>query len=125
MPLTRLDHVNLRTAQLDAMCRFYEDALGMERGFRPDFVFPGAWLYAGGAPLVHLVEVAETPAGGNGGFDHYAFAVTDPGAVAARLEAADFAFQRRTVPTTGAIQIFTHDPDGNRIELQFAPPAAD
>ena len=125
MPLTRLDHVNLRTARLGAMCRFYQDVLGMERGFRPDFAFGGAWLYAGGHPLVHLVETQEAPAGGGGGFDHYAFAAADRDAFVARLRAADIPFEQRTVPVTGAAQIFTRDPDGNRIELQFAPSAAE
>ena len=56
MPLSALDHVNLRTAHLEEMCAFYCEVLGLERGPRPPFPFPGAWLYCGGRPCVHLVE---------------------------------------------------------------------
>ena len=49
MPLGKLDHVNVRTAQLDKMIAWYEDVLEMEVGPRPNFPFPGAWLYADGA----------------------------------------------------------------------------
>ena len=48
MPVTlkRLDHVNLRTANLDVMVAWYGRILGMHPGPRPGFSFPGAWLYA-------------------------------------------------------------------------------
>src|SRR3546814_5989022 len=35
MPLSRLDHVNLRTAELAAMQTFYSEVLGMSLGPRP------------------------------------------------------------------------------------------
>src|SRR3546814_15989518 len=57
MPLARLDHVNLRTANLAAMEAFYVEALGMTPGPRPPFAFNGTWLYCGGQATVHLVEV--------------------------------------------------------------------
>jgi catechol 2,3-dioxygenase-like lactoylglutathione lyase family enzyme len=122
MPLMRLDHVNMRTANLEGLCGFYEGLLGMERGFRPDFDFPGAWLYAGGHPVIHLVAV-DTPAAarGDGRIDHVAFLASEWDEIVARLRAAQVPFKLATVPTTGATQIFLHDPDGNRIELQFPP----
>src|SRR3546814_17714950 len=62
MPLARLDHVNLRTANLAAMEAFYVEALGMTPGPRPPFAFSGTWLYCGGQATVHLVEVPVKPA---------------------------------------------------------------
>src|SRR3546814_16016497 len=64
MPLSRLDHVNLRTAELAAMQTFYSEVLGMSLGPRPPFSFDGAWLYCGGQATVHLVEVPRRPAPG-------------------------------------------------------------
>jgi catechol 2,3-dioxygenase-like lactoylglutathione lyase family enzyme len=63
MPVTlkRLDHVNLRTANLDAMVAWYGRILGMHPGPRPSFTFPGAWLYAEGHPVIHLVGVEVAP----------------------------------------------------------------
>ena len=42
MQIGKLDHVNVRTNQLDAMIGWYTDVLGMRTGARPDFPFPGA-----------------------------------------------------------------------------------
>ena len=43
-----LDHFNIRTRNLADTVRFYEDVLGLEKGARPNFAFPGAWMYSGG-----------------------------------------------------------------------------
>ena len=59
--LKRLDHVNVRTANLDAMIDWYGAMLGMTTGPRPDFPFPGAWLYIGNDPVIHLVGVETQP----------------------------------------------------------------
>mgnify|MGYP000188652562 CR=1 FL=1 len=60
--LKKLDHVNVRTARLDAMIAWYGEMLGMNTGPRPDFDFPGAWLYAGDNAVIHLVGV-DAPTG--------------------------------------------------------------
>ncbi len=39
-----LDHFNIRTRKLADTVRFYEDVLGLEKGARPNFAFPGAWM---------------------------------------------------------------------------------
>ena len=41
-----LDHFNIRTRKLADTVRFYEDVLGLEKGDRPNFAFPGAWMYS-------------------------------------------------------------------------------
>ena len=55
-----LDHFNIRTHKLADTVRFYEDILGLEKGARPDFAFPGAWMYSEGKPVVHLVDISRT-----------------------------------------------------------------
>jgi catechol 2,3-dioxygenase-like lactoylglutathione lyase family enzyme len=59
MALIGLDRVNIRTADLDWLCHFYEDVLGLAQGPRPNLNFNGAWLYCGGLAVVHLVELSE------------------------------------------------------------------
>ena len=49
-----LDHFNIRTRRLAETVRFYEDVLGLEKGPRPNFAFPGAWMYSEGRPVVHI-----------------------------------------------------------------------
>ena len=55
-----LDHFNIRTRNLADTVRFYEDILGLEKGARPDFAFPGAWMYSEGKAVVHLVDISKT-----------------------------------------------------------------
>ena len=55
-----LDHFNIRTRKLADTVRFYEDMLGLEKGDRPNFAFPGAWMYSEGKAVVHLVDISPT-----------------------------------------------------------------
>src|SRR6202012_4286271 len=55
-----LDHFNIRTRKLGDTVRFYEDVLGLENGARPNFAFPGAWMYSEGRAVGHLVDISQT-----------------------------------------------------------------
>jgi len=117
-----LDHVNVRTANLERLACFYEDVLGLPRGARPDLGFPGAWMYAGDRPVVHLVGVAEQPEpAGALRLEHFAFAATGLAGFLARLEAHGIAYRRTIQLGTGAVVINIHDPDGNRLHIDFSP----
>jgi glyoxylase I family protein len=50
-----LDHLTLRTKDLEAAKAFFETVLGLEVGYRPAFPFRGYWVYAAGQPVVHLI----------------------------------------------------------------------
>lgn len=128
MNVHALDHVNLRAepALLEALREFYETAIGLAVGHRPPFGSHGYWLYAGAAPLVHLqavdggdaraTHVATT-------MDHVAFAASGFDEVTGRLQSLGVPFTTRSVPLTGARQVFLRDPAGNGVELLF--PATD
>ncbi len=60
MSVGRLDHFNLRTRKFDETVHFYRDTLGLEKGARPNFSFPGAWMYSDGKAVVHLVDISAT-----------------------------------------------------------------
>src|ERR1700681_883725 len=60
MSIGVLDHFNIRTRKLADTVRFYEDILGLQKGGRPNFAFPGAWMYSEGKAVVHLVDISPT-----------------------------------------------------------------
>ncbi|MGY8997511.1 MAG: VOC family protein [Alphaproteobacteria bacterium] len=118
MAVHGVDHINICTANLDRCRAFYCGVLGFEEGYRPPFDSPGAWLYAGDAPLVH-VSVADTPRTGESAIDHVAFAVKGYDAMCTRLNEESIAFESYQVPDNPTRQIFVKDPDGVDVELNF------
>ena len=119
MPLEWLDHVNIRTARLDAMTDFYQRVVGLELGARPPFSFSGAWLYLNGQAVLHLVESESPPAGTEPKIEHFAFRATGLDEFVARLDASSVSYRRATVPSAGLEQVHFSDPDGNHIEVGF------
>ena len=99
---------------------FYVGLLGLTVGPRPDLGFPGAWLYAGGTQAVlHLYFGRPMPATRTGVIDHLAFSATDLRAVKARLDEAGVKHELRRQAGAGTWQLFTTDPNGAKVELDF------
>jgi catechol 2,3-dioxygenase-like lactoylglutathione lyase family enzyme len=120
MPLTAFDHVNIRTGQLDVLIAWYGEVLGLHPGRRPEFGFPGAWLYLDERALVHLVGVEGTPrAGDDLTLEHFAFRATDMPAFLARLKARGIEHSIDPVPGFPIVQVNLRDPDGNHIHVDF------
>ena len=118
MALQGLDHVTVNCADLAKSRAFYAEVLGFRDGARPAFSFPGAWLYLGERPVVHLVgDAPSSPE--TGSFDHVAFEARDIDAVRANLIARGVAYREGGVPGARVRQIFLRDPDGVKIELNF------
>ena len=117
-----LDHFNIRTRQLGDTVRFYEDILGLEKGTRPNFAFPGAWMYSDGKAVVHLVDISRTeePQKPDSGVVHHvAFASRDFAGMKQRLESKGMEYDSRQVPGGDLWQIFVNDPNGVMIELNY------
>jgi catechol 2,3-dioxygenase-like lactoylglutathione lyase family enzyme len=123
MQIARLDHVNLRTTQLEAMTGWYSDLLGLELGPRPNFPFAGAWLYAGDVAIIHLIEVEDSLAVGSEQslkLEHFALRA-DSGLAdfEDRLKAKDERYRRSDIANFGIAQFNIWDPDGNHIHVDF------
>jgi len=117
-----LDHFNIRTRKLAETVRFYEDVLGLENGPRPNFAFPGAWMYSEGKPVVHLVDISPTGEAqkpDSGVVHHVAFASSGFDGMRQRLSSKGMKFDSRQVPGGELWQIFVHDPNGVMIELNY------
>lgn len=141
MPISKLAHYSIRTLDLEKSCGFYERVLGLKKGYRPPFDFPGAWLYKGGDEgdygTVHIISVdpsnpdgltaylgdKDLPPTGTGTVDHIAFLATGVEAMWSTLRSENIVWRDRTVPSLGLHQVFVEDPSGVTIELNF--PAAE
>jgi len=117
-----LDHFNIRTRNFADTVQFYEDILGLEKGARPDFAFPGAWMYSEGKAVVHLVDISKTeePQKPDSGVVHHvAFISRGFAEMQKRLEGKGFKYDSRQVPGGDLWQIFVDDPNGVMIELNY------
>lgn len=119
MGIDAIDHYTILAHDVDASRDFYVDVLGLRDGERPPFDFPGAWLYVGDVPTVHLVGGRSKGSTDTGSIDHVAFRGSGLSAMRERLTAADVDFKERTVPGFGLTQLFVTDPDGVTVEINF------
>ena len=123
MPIARMDHFTILTTNAEKTVAFYNDILGFTSGPRPEFSFPGAWLYNDGKAVLHVVQRPSIPDGG-GVLDHIAFFGTDPSAYVARLKERGIKYDLRRLPEPGHAgglwQLFFFDPSGARVEIDFA-----
>ncbi len=122
MPVDRLDHYSIRTAELDATRRFFVDVLGLTEGYRPPFNFPGHWLYCGDQPIVHLIGSEKNVIASSdhtGALDHVALAASDLDGFRSRLEEFGITYDERKVPQLNVRQLFVVDPNNVKVELNF------
>ncbi len=120
MPLTDFDHVNIRTANLEAMLAWYGDVLGLHAGARPASRDQGAWLYLGGRAVIHLVEVDQPPMPGESlGIEHVSFRATGLTEFLKTLETAGVPHHPIKIDSLGLTLINIYDPDGNHLHIDF------
>jgi len=107
-----------RTRTLD----FYCGLLGLVEGHRPDLGFPGAWLYPTGGPqsVLHIYWDRPMPSQRTGVIDHLAFTASDLKSVKARFDERGVKYDLRRQAGAGTWQLFSQDPNGARVELDFA-----
>jgi catechol 2,3-dioxygenase-like lactoylglutathione lyase family enzyme len=135
-----LNHFSIRTLDLAATKNFYVSVLGLEEGPRPEFPFPGYWLYQGPTDVfanaaVHIIGIdrddasglsnylgdrAEGQLKGSGALDHVAFFATDLAGMLKRLSELGIEARCRDVPGLGLHQVFLNDPNGIVVELNYS-----
>jgi catechol 2,3-dioxygenase-like lactoylglutathione lyase family enzyme len=116
-----MNHFTVLSDDLDRTLAFYVDLLGLTLGPRPDLGFPGAWLYAGTTPVLHIVAGRPVPAQRAGVIDHMAFSASGLPDVKAKLDKQKIAYDLRRQRGAGTWQLFCHDPSGAKVELDFDP----
>ena len=134
MPLSHIEHVLIQTADMAATRDWYVRVLGFRVGPNPDFKFPVCWLYLGDQDVIHVTEggaqvsdnrrryVGQESAAtqGSGVIDHIAFRCAGLERMLEHLNAIGVQFKRRQVNDQGLYQLFLFDPNGIKVELNFA-----
>ena len=118
-----MNHFTITAENREATLGFYCGLLGLKEGHRPDLGFPGAWLYAEGNPhaVLHIYWDRPMPTGRTGVIDHMAFTSSELRTVKARFDAAGIQYELRQQAGAGTWQLFSLDPNGAKVELDFDP----
>ena len=134
MPLSHIEHFLIAADDLDATRDWYARVLGMQPGPHPDFGFPVHWMYLDGVDVVHigpsakqageiqkqyLGRTSQATGAGTGAIDHIAFRARGLRQMIQHLRAEDVPFSQRRANGQALFQLFFHDPNGIKIELNF------
>ena len=134
MALSHIEHILIAADDIDATRDWYARVLGMTSGPHPDFGFPVHWMYLGGVDVVHIGPSAKmagaiqkqylgrTSQGtgqGTGAIDHIAFRATGLRQMLQHLRNEGVPFSQRRANGQALFQLFFHDPNGIKIELNF------
>lgn len=132
MSIRALDHVNIRTPQIQSTVAFFRDVLGMTVTAPPGAP-PGsraAWvLDDAGKAVVHIGD-AETPyptdadvpfaaSRGSGSVHHVAFNCEGLAAMRERLVCGGIEATENHIAQIGLLQLFVREPNGILLELNF------
>jgi catechol 2,3-dioxygenase-like lactoylglutathione lyase family enzyme len=134
MPLTHIEHFLVAADDIDATRDWYARVLGMTSGPHPDFGFPVHWMYLGKVDVVHigpsarmagaiqkeyLGRTSQKSEQGTGAIDHIAFRAAGLRDMMEHLRREKIEFRQRRANGQALFQLFFHDPNGIKIELNF------
>ena len=119
MPAHTMSHFTILTRDVAATEAFYAEMLGLKAGYRPPISRPGVWLYAGDAPILHVIDPVKMPGEPAGVLDHMAFNATGLKEVAGKLKARGIDYALSQQGETGTWQMFFLDVNGAKVELNF------
>ena len=140
MPLSHIEHFLVAADDIDATRDWYARVLGMRPGSHPDFGFPVHWMYIGDVDVVHigpsakgasaaqkqyLGRTSQGSGAGTGAIDHIAFRATGLRDMLQHLRAESVPFTQRRANGQALFQLFFYDPNGIKIELNFAAQEAE
>ena len=117
-----MNHFTITAEDREKTLDFYVGLLGLREGHRPDLGFPGAWLYGSGPQAVlHIYWDRPMPRDRTGVIDHMAFTASNLKEVKARFDERGVKYDLRRQAGAGTWQLFSYDPNGAKVELDFDP----
>jgi len=119
MPVTGLNHVNIRTTDIAKSASFYVEVFDFEYRRAPGVVGESHWLFdRQGRPIIHLrLRAAESSS--TGPIDHVALSCEGKAEILSRLDARQIEFKVFENAASGLTQVFLMDPHGIPLELNF------
>ncbi len=140
MPVSHIEHFLVAADDIDATRDWYARVLGMRPGPHPDFGFPVHWMYVGEVDVVHigpsarganevqkkyLGRTSQDQGSGTGALDHIALRATGLRMMLEHLKKEGVPFSQRRANGQALFQLFLYDPNGIKIELNFAAQEAE
>ena len=129
MHVEALDHVNIITGDLDGTADFYADLLNLERRDAPPPLTPdnAQWMFdREGRAVLHINSLdcpraydREVSPGATGSIHHVALRCQGYDEMIGKLDARGAHYKVNLVEAIGLRQIFTQDPNGVLLELNF------
>jgi catechol 2,3-dioxygenase-like lactoylglutathione lyase family enzyme len=134
VPLSHMEHFLLQTEDIEATKDWYVNVLGLRVGPCPDFKFPVYWLYLGERDVLHITTGGKNVSDnrkryvgqesqatrGTGVIDHVAFRASGLEPMIENLKRNNIEFKERQVDDQGLYQLFLFDPNGVKVELNYA-----
>jgi catechol 2,3-dioxygenase-like lactoylglutathione lyase family enzyme len=140
MPISHIEHFLVASDDIDATRDWYARVLGMKSGPHPDFGFPVHWMYVDNIDIVHigpsakqageiqkqyLGRTSQKAQEGTGALDHIAFRATGLRQTLEHLKREKVPFSQRRANGQALFQLFLYDPNGIKIELNYAAQEAE
>ena len=141
MAISHIEHFLVAADDIDATRDWYARVLGMKSGPHPDFGFPVHWMYLGEVDIVHIgpsakmagenqkkvsrAHLAGRRPAGTGAIDHIAFRATGLRDMLVHLRKEKVQFTQRRANGQALFQLFFFDPNGIKIELNYAAAEAE
>ena len=114
LKLNHVNHVVYLVRDTRQSMEFYHDFLGIKQ-IPSQVDNPNiTWLQLPSGVMLHLIETDQAPCPDE---SHIAFEVEDFDAAMEAVKAKGLEISRSGVRNDGQRFLFTHDPDGNRVEL--------
>ena len=114
LKLNHVNHVVYLVRDTRQSMEFYHDFLGIKQ-IPSQVDNPNiTWLQLPSGVMLHLIETDQAPCPDE---SHIAFEVEDFDAAVEAVKAKGLEISRSGVRNDGQRFLFTHDPDGNRVEL--------
>lgn len=120
-----LDHVTIRTRDIQGTRAFFKEVFDLEDGERPEAIrhIPGCWLYSEGKPIVHLIgshgigsdRAAEA-------IDHVGLRMIGYSSFRSKLDRLGLRYSTMDLADIEERRLFLHAPGGPLLEAVFSEP---